>query len=106
MVTRGRKDLNHFSVMEDEEGTEHFENKQIAEKVARFYENLFKSTSTSSMRIVEEAIQPKITEAMNAKLTKTPDDKEIHEAVLDIHAIKPQVRMASLWVFIILSGRL
>ncbi|CAL9248258.1 unnamed protein product, partial [Arabidopsis halleri] len=79
-VTRGRRALNHLSVIEDEEGSEHFEEKKIAETVARFYENLFKSSSISQLSIVEEAIQPQISAAMNSKLIIIPLEKEIHEA--------------------------
>ncbi|CAL9225059.1 unnamed protein product [Arabidopsis halleri] len=87
-VTRGRRALNHFSVLEGDDGTEHFDDKSIADTVAKFYENLFKSSSNSQLLVVEEAIQPQISSDMNTKLIKIPTNKEIHEAVLDIHADK------------------
>lgn len=79
VVTRRRKAMNHFSVIEDEDGLELFEEKQIAASVSAFYENLFTSASLS---------QPHITDYMNTKLTAMPNEKEIHDAVLDNHADK------------------
>ncbi|KAG7593940.1 Ribonuclease H-like superfamily [Arabidopsis thaliana x Arabidopsis arenosa] len=87
-VTRGRKALNHLSVIEDEDGTELFDEKQIAASVSAYYDKLFKSASGRQLEVVEEAIQPQITEFMNSKLITSPSAKEIHEAVLDIHADK------------------
>lgn len=87
-VTRGRKALNRFSVIEDEQGSEVHEEKKITETVAGFYEKLFTAASSTQLQVVEEAIQPKITTAMNEKLLRRPLEKEIHEAVLDINADK------------------
>lgn len=87
-VTKGRKEVNRFLVIEAADGTEHFEEQQIAKTVANFYEKLFTVGPISQLQVVEEAIQPQVTEAMNASLTKIPTDLEIHKAVLDIHADK------------------
>ncbi|KAG7557223.1 hypothetical protein ISN44_As11g032100 [Arabidopsis suecica] len=87
-VTRRRKAMNHFSVIEDDDGLELFEEKQIAASVSAFYEKLFTSTSSRQFEVVEEAIQPQITDYMNTKLTAMPNEKEIHDAVLDNHADK------------------
>ncbi|CAL9231928.1 unnamed protein product [Arabidopsis halleri] len=79
-VTKGRKAVNRFLVVEAVDSTEHFEEQQIAKTVADFYETLFTAGPISQLQVVEEAIQPQVTEAMNASLTKIPTDLEIHKA--------------------------
>jgi len=64
------------------------EDADIAEAIGLFYASLFQVASPSQLQVVEEALQPQISSHVNALIIKIPLDKEIHEAVLSIHADK------------------
>ncbi|CAA7017074.1 unnamed protein product [Microthlaspi erraticum] len=87
-ATRGRRARNKFSVIEDVNGTAHFKEKQIARVVEQYYKTIFTSKSNNSLDVISEAISPKITQDMNADLTRIPDDAEITQAIFSIDAEK------------------
>lgn len=87
-VTRNRRAMNKLSVIEKEDGSEVFEEVQIASSISEYFNKLFSSASRNQFQVVEEAIQAQISPAMNDGLTRIPDLKEIHEAVLGIHEDK------------------
>lgn len=87
-ITRGRKAANKFAVIEKQDGSVVFEEKQIAEAIAEYYRNLFTSSSDGNAQIVQEAIAQRVTTTMNETLTTIPDDSEIKRAVFAIHGDK------------------
>lgn len=87
-ITRGRRALNKFSVIEDSLGTAVFTEPQIVATITGFYRDLFTSESTGDLSIVEEVLSARVTAEMNACLIAIPDYKEIKEAAFAIHADK------------------
>lgn len=87
-VTRSRRVLNKFSVIEDENGSAFFEEQQIVQTISRFYQDLFSSSSTGDLRVVQEVLSPKVTTEMNQTLIAIPTDLEIKDAVFSISADK------------------
>lgn len=84
-VTRERRACNKFSIIENEAGQGFFEENQIVQTFVQFYQQLFTSGNTDARSVVEEALSPKVTAAMNEKLIKIPDMEEIRAAVFSIH---------------------
>lgn len=84
-TTRTRRAINRFTVLESETGTVVFEEPQIVKVITEFYQNLFTTNQNSDFRIVEEALEPKITEEQNAHLTRPPTGEEIKAAAFTIH---------------------
>lgn len=84
-VTRGRRALNNFSVIEDDQGREFFEEDQIASTISSYFQQIFSSNGSTDFRVVEEAIFPKVTQATNEVLISIPDDEEIRRAVFSIN---------------------
>ncbi|CAA7018096.1 unnamed protein product, partial [Microthlaspi erraticum] len=87
-ATRGRRAINNLSMIEDAEGTTHHEDHLIGKVVADFYQKLFTSDYRDPKAAVDEALQTRVTPAMNEALTKLPDEKEIKEAVFSVHPDK------------------
>lgn len=88
-VTRGRRAINKFSVIEDDQGKAFFEEDEIARvMISSYYSELFSSERAedpSLVNIVEEALIPCISEASNQTLITIPSALEIKKAVFDIH---------------------
>lgn len=87
-VTRGRRALNSFSVIEDEMGIEFVEEDQIANTFSQVFQGIFTTNGNSEFQLIDEILQPKITEAMNESLIAIPSLLEIKEAVLAINPSK------------------
>lgn len=87
-TTRGRHAVNKFSVIEDEEGTTVFREEQITDVISTFYQKLFISQGGNSENTVREALQQKVSEEENQRLTAEPTDKEIKHATFSIHPDK------------------
>ncbi|KAJ4898014.1 Reverse transcriptase domain-containing protein [Raphanus sativus] len=87
-VTRGRRALNKFAVIEDETGNAFFEEKQITQTIASFYQDIFSSRSTGDLSVVREVLTPKVTPEMNHLLIAVPSDLEIKQAVFSINVDK------------------
>ena len=84
-VTRGRRACNKFLIIENEAGQAFFEENHIVQTFVQFYHQLFTSGNTYARSVVEEALSPKVTTAMNEDLTKIPDMEEVRAAVFSIH---------------------
>lgn len=84
-VTRGRRAVNSFAVIEDETGAEFVEEEHITNVIASFYENIFTSNGTADFQVVEETLSSSVSQEMNDKLTSIPDNLEIKAAVFSIH---------------------
>lgn len=87
-ITRGRKLLNKFSVLEKQDGTSVYEEGQIAETIASYYTSLFTSTSNGNPQMIAEVVKPCISTSMNDSLIGIPDDMEIKRVVFTIHGDK------------------
>lgn len=87
-VTRNRRACNKFSIIENEAGQALFDEHQIANAFVIFYQQLFTAGSTDSTSVVQEALTPKVTEAMNQMLISLPEKQEVKEAVFSINPDK------------------
>ena len=87
-VTRERRTINKFSVIEDGNGQAVFEEDQIVKTISDYYSDLFSSKPTSSLQVIDEVLSPLITEEMNNALIRIPDKLEIKRAVFAIHPDK------------------
>lgn len=87
-VTRGRRACNKFSIIENEAGQAFYEEDHIVQAFTLFYQHLFTSRNTESAAVVEEAIVPSITPAMNETLIRIPDKEEVQAAVFAINPDK------------------
>lgn len=84
-ITKGRKAINNFSVIENSEGEPIFTDNGISKVIMEYFDNLFKSSPGERPEIVNEALLPKITDASNQHLIAIPTSEEIHLALLAIH---------------------
>lgn len=87
-VTRGRRALNKFAVIEDETGNAFFKQEQIVQAIKSFYQDIFSSRSTGDLSVVREVITPKVSPEMNEALIAVPSDVEIRQAVFSINVDK------------------
>lgn len=87
-ATRTRRAINNISVIEDDSGNEFHDEDQIAQTISTYYQSIFTAGPRSSNQVVEEALDQKVTLAMNLQLTATPTFLEIKEAVFSIHPDK------------------
>lgn len=87
-ITRGRRALNKFSVIEDAMGNAVYTEEQIVSVIAGFYRDLFTSGSSGNLAVVGEVISAKVTAEMNTIMIAIPDNQEIQAAAFDIHADK------------------
>lgn len=87
-TTRGRKAINKFSVIEDNDGVAFFEEEQIGAVISSYYHDLFSSPRHEDLNMestVLEALSPCISAEENQNLILIPSAKEIRAAVFDIH---------------------
>ena len=87
-VTRERRTINKFSVIENSLGQSVFEEEQIVQTISDYYTELFSSQQTPSLHVVDEVLSPLITPEMNEALAKIPDKLEINQAVFSINPDK------------------
>ncbi|CAA7050644.1 unnamed protein product [Microthlaspi erraticum] len=84
-AAKGRKTINKFSVIVDEENNVVYEEEKITKVITDFYTDLFTSQEGECHETVWKALEPRITEEMNEKLTQTPTAEEVREACFSIH---------------------
>lgn len=94
-VTRGRKAINSFSVIESESGETIHGEDRITDTISQFYQALFSSTGTGDPQVVTDALSPVIQPEDNEHLTSLPSDMEIKKQCLLSTATRPLVRMVS-----------
>lgn len=90
-ITKSRKAINKFSVIENEEGQSFFEEDKILEVIIDYYQQLFtmqENQEELSWSIVQEALVPCISEETNEKLIAIPSAEEIKVACFSIHPDK------------------
>lgn len=84
-ATRTRRMQNAFSVIEDSQGAEFFEDQEIARVIAAYYQDIFATKSASDFSTIQELLPRKVTEEMNDHLTRLPTTQEIKEATFSIN---------------------
>ena len=87
-VTRQRRMLNSFSVIENEEGGEVFEEHEIVSVISKYFRDIFNTSGQSDFTDLQNILQPRVTPEMNLALSGIPSDSEIFEAVQSINAGK------------------
>ncbi|CAA7049076.1 unnamed protein product [Microthlaspi erraticum] len=83
-VTRGRRAVNKLAVIEDSNGIAVFEEEKIVQVISAYFQDIFITRSSNCVETVNKALEPCITDAMNAALTAQPSPSEIKEALFSI----------------------
>ena len=87
-ITRNRKRINAFSVLEDASGELVYTEDKISKAIVNYFQTLFTTGHGDSREIVEEALQPIISDPENEQLISPPTSQEIKDAVFSIHSDK------------------
>ena len=87
-ITRERRTINKFSVIEDANGRAMYEEDHIVNTISEYYRDLFSSRQTTSLQVIDEVLFPLITTDMNDALIRIPDKHEIKRAVFSINPDK------------------
>ena len=87
-ITRQRRLLNSFLVLEDKDGRAVHEEPQIAEVITEYFNEIFTSNGTSDFSALSSILSCKVSAEMNEALTTLPSDSEIHRAVMSINVGK------------------
>ncbi|XP_013739903.1 uncharacterized protein LOC106442805 [Brassica napus] len=87
-VSKGRKARNRLTVMENAHGEAVYEEELIAVEIARYFKDIFTTTSTDGGEVISRALSRKIKDETNATLTSIPSAKEIKKALFAIHPDK------------------
>ncbi|KAL3502871.1 hypothetical protein ACH5RR_037320 [Cinchona calisaya] len=87
MVACKRK-RNRISCLQRCDGTWYSSEEDIVAEIAKFYEDLFKSSDCTEFDEVLEGIPFVITASMNEELTKSFKAKEVKEALFSMHPDK------------------
>ena len=86
--TRKRRTLNKLTVIEDADGKPMFTEEDIAATMETYFANIFTPIPRDPdimEAVINEAIQPIISEATNQRLIRLPDSEEIKNALFSIH---------------------
>ncbi|KAG7559212.1 Ribonuclease H domain [Arabidopsis thaliana x Arabidopsis arenosa] len=84
-VTKNRKAINKFSVIENTEGVAVYEEKKILMVISDYFQNLFTSEDGERIATVQEAILPCIAAETNESLISIPSPEEVRKACFSIH---------------------
>ena len=90
-ITKNRKAINKFSVIENEEGNNVFEQEKILGVILDYYQQLFTKQDTQEdtcCSIVKKALSPCVSEDTNIRLVALPTTSEIKVARFSIHPNK------------------
>ncbi|KAG7579243.1 Ribonuclease H domain [Arabidopsis thaliana x Arabidopsis arenosa] len=87
-ITKGRKAMNKFAVIEDDAGQSYYEEAQILKVISEYYQNLFSSQEGERTATIFEALSPCISETTNLSLIELPSPEEIKKACFSIHPDK------------------
>ncbi|KAG7541952.1 Endonuclease/exonuclease/phosphatase superfamily [Arabidopsis thaliana x Arabidopsis arenosa] len=87
-ITKGRRAINKFSVIEDDKGGTFFAEQDILKVITDYYNQIFTAKEGERLSTIVEALQPKISEETNIKLTAIPSANDIRLACFSIHADK------------------
>ncbi|KAG7591058.1 Ribonuclease H-like superfamily [Arabidopsis thaliana x Arabidopsis arenosa] len=87
-TTRGRRALNRFSVIENDDGTVFFEEEHITAVISEYFSKIYSSQPKESSGIIHKAVKCVVTEEMNRSLLQMPSVEEIKNACFSIHGDK------------------
>ena len=87
-ISRGRSVINKFSVVENNDGIPQFEEAGILSTITNYFHALFTSQENDCTSLVQDAIHPCISPAMNQNLIRIPSKEEIKLACFAIHPDK------------------
>ena len=87
-VVKRRRKKNKIGNLQREDRSWTIDDKEIAEEIARYYKQLFKSTRTNCIEEVLDGIQKTITDQINVNLTRPVEENEIKVAVFAMNPIK------------------
>ena len=87
-ITRGRRQVNSFAILEDEEGRIADTEEGIVHTISQYFRNIFSSAGSDCLETVNEALLLCISQEDNDRLIAIPDKTEVHNDVLAIHADK------------------
>ncbi|CAA7044062.1 unnamed protein product [Microthlaspi erraticum] len=87
-VTRGRRAINRFSILEDKEGSPVYEEAEIVEVINSYFQDLFITKSTTCVETVAQALKPCVSPETNEALIAIPTTDEIKSALFSIHPDK------------------
>ena len=87
-VTRNRRFQNRLTVLENSAGVPCHEKHQITQIISEYFQQIFSSEANGDLLVVNEAIDPTVSQADNDLLIRIPDEEEIKAAVFSIHASK------------------
>ncbi|CAA7062156.1 unnamed protein product [Microthlaspi erraticum] len=87
-VTKGRKSINKFSVIENEANQAVYRESEITKVITDYYQQLFTSQDGEREAIVTQALKPCISDKTNKELIKIPSPTEIKQALFSIHPDK------------------
>lgn len=86
--TKSRRAKNRVSVIENSEGNPVYEKGKIVKVISDYFLNIFTSTSPQSLDVVEKTLALCISSELNDRLTATPSDEEVKDAMFSIHSDK------------------
>ncbi|KAG7533037.1 Reverse transcriptase zinc-binding domain [Arabidopsis thaliana x Arabidopsis arenosa] len=87
-ITRSRKVINKFAVIENNEGVPAYEEESILTVISDYFQDLFTSKAGERVNTVKSAIRPCISPETNQALIEMPSAEEIKGACFSIHADK------------------
>ncbi|XP_024015914.1 uncharacterized protein LOC112089169 [Eutrema salsugineum] len=87
-ITKGRKTINKFALIENTEGHIVYEEDQIAAVITSYYTDLFTTQQTEREEIVEKCLSPRISEEDNIRLIAAPTQLEVRNAAFSINPDK------------------
>ncbi|CAA7053967.1 unnamed protein product [Microthlaspi erraticum] len=88
VVTRSRKAINKFSVLQDKDGLLVYEEEDFVRVISVYFQDIFITRSPDCTATVSQALIPCITEEINNTLIAIPSNEEIRLALFDIHPDK------------------
>lgn len=87
-TTRGRRAVNRFSVVEDDDGTVFFEEEHIIAVISEYFTKIYSSQPKEPSGIIKRVVKRVVTEEMNRSLVQIPNVEEIKNACFAIHGDK------------------
>ncbi|CAA7019717.1 unnamed protein product [Microthlaspi erraticum] len=87
-ITRGRKAINKFLVLEEKEGQPVYEEDDFVRVISAYFQDIFITRSTQCTYTVNRALKPCISYEVNDSLIAIPSNEEIRAALFAIHPDK------------------
>lgn len=87
-ATKGRRAVNNISVIETVNGLPVYEEEEITDVISGYYQEIFTSQKGDSKAVIEEALKPCVSPAMNETLIAMPSPLETKAACFSIHPDK------------------